>query len=233
MLDRLLLKGHQELFHPGASPWSGEEATMTATIARPSAPEIEELVRSAAAGDRAAQGVLLEQYRYLIRRLVRAHLGDALHAREQTQDLEQEVAMEVLRALPKQDFGDRASFLAWLRSVATHRLIDISRYHFAKCRKGDVATASVNELPAPALPRSPESALDHQRRLTTLEELLDQLPAKQAEAVVLFHQGHDYQEIGAALGCSAEAARKQVARGTAECAKLLHQGVKAGGGSSR
>jgi RNA polymerase sigma factor (sigma-70 family) len=187
---------------------------MTAQMVSPSASDIEELVRKAAAGDCAAQGALLEQYRYLIRRLVRTHLGEALHAREQTQDLEQEVAMEVLRALPKQDFGDRASFLAWLRSVATHRLIDISRYHFAKRRKGDAAQASVSDLPALPLPRSPESALDHQRRLAALEALLDQLPAKQAQAVVLFHQGHAYQEIS---GCSRSLFGAWSARSSSSC----------------
>jgi len=70
--------------------------------------------------------------------------------------------------------------------------------------------------------RVPESVIDAQRRQQAIQDALASLPAPQARAVTLFYQGFSHQEIAATLRCSAEAARKQVSRGTAALAKLLH-----------
>ncbi len=181
---------------------------------RESSAEVEALVRRAAAGEAAAQAELLGRYRYVIRRAVRARLGGALRAREETADLEQEVALRVLTSLGKQQWRGRSAFLAWLKQLALGEVIDRVRYH-AAARRAVAAEVELEEDAVAQAKRSPESLMDEQARLHELERRLEALPDKQALAVMLFHQGHSHAEIGAVLGCSEEAARKQVARGRA------------------
>jgi RNA polymerase sigma factor (sigma-70 family) len=183
---------------------------------------IEDLVLRAARGDRDAQEALLTRYRYFIRRAVRARLGPALRGRESTSDLEQEVAIEVLRSLARHEWRGHSAFVAWLRRLAADEVIDAARYHAAQRRDPGRETPADERLAG--RPRaSPESWLDEARRMHELEQLLDTLPDQQAQAVVLFYQGHSHAEIGAVLGTSAEAARKHVARGRAKLASLTRR----------
>ena len=179
---------------------------------------VEDLVRRAGEGDREAQQALLARYRYFIRRSVRDRLGVGLRAREESSDLEQNVAIEVLLSLPGQEWRGRRAFLAWLRKIAAAEVIDRARYHGAARRERAREVELEDGLGRATA--SPESWVDEQRRLAELEALLDELPVRQAQAVVLFTQGHSHAEIGEVLGCTPEAARKHVARGRAQLASL-------------
>jgi len=189
---------------------------------RTSSEYLEALVARAARGDRAGQQELLERYRYFIRRAVRERMGEALRAKEATVDLEQDVALAIIRSLAGQRWQGRAAFMGWLRQVARGEVIDTARYHQA-ARRESAREAPLDEgraVPARAPEPSPESRIDLQRQVQALERLLDALPAHQAQAVVLFYQGHSHAEIGLVLGCTAEAARKHVARGRAKLAGM-------------
>jgi RNA polymerase sigma factor (sigma-70 family) len=178
---------------------------------------IEQLVQQAAAGDRQAQGLLLMRYRYFIQRAVRERLGQSLRRRESTSDVEQDVALEILRSLKNQQWRGKSAFLGWLRRVVVGEVIDVARYHGAKRRQAKDDVTFSEALAAPVR-QSVETWLDERRQLAELERRLDTLPANQAEALVLFHQGHTHAEIGEILGCSPEAARKLVARARAKLA---------------
>ncbi len=184
---------------------------------------IEDLVARAASGDREAQAALLGRYRYFIRRAVRARLGASLRGREATSDLEQEVALEVLRSLAGHEWRGRGAFVAWLRRIAADEVIDVARYHAAARRDPRRETELTDALARPTAATSPEAWIDERRRLRDLEVMLDALPDAQAKAVVLFYQGHSHAEIGEVLGVSAEAARKHVARGRAKLAMLARR----------
>ncbi len=98
---------------------------------------VEDLVATAPSGDLAAQAELYELYWPVIRQIVRGcrfRFGADIRAREQTQDLEQEVALEILLALPKQRWQGRQAFKAWMRKLAAAKVIDTHRYHRAKRR---------------------------------------------------------------------------------------------------
>ncbi len=180
---------------------------------------IEDLVRRAALGETQAQEEILRRYQYLIRRAVRQRLGRGLRSREETSDLEQLASMEVLRSLRGQKWQGKRAFLGWLRRVAAGEVIDKARYHQAARRQSN-KDLPIDEGRLPQVAASMESRIDEQRQLEQLERLLDELPDKQAQALVLFHQGHSHAEIGEVLEVSAEAARKLVARGRAKLVTL-------------
>jgi RNA polymerase sigma-70 factor (ECF subfamily) len=187
---------------------------------------VEGLVAAAAGGDAEAQETLFERYWPVIRQIVRAlrySKGGVARMREQTQDLEQEVALEVLLALPKQRWQGRRAFKAWLHKLAAATIVDAQRYHLAKRRDQRVETGMDRADKDPRRSKSPESVVDDQRRLETLAELLDRLDARYAGAVMLHHIGYTYAEIGDLLGCTAEAARKLVSRGEAKLVRLREE----------
>ncbi len=176
---------------------------------------VEDLVHRAASGDREAQEALLNRYRYFIRRAVRDRFGLPLRGREDTSDLEQDAALAVLNSLKGQKWRGRRAFVAWLRTIAAGEVIDRVRYHTAQ-RRNVAQALPLDEQRLHVAARTPESWLDEQRLIHELEKRLDTLPAHHAQALVLHHQGHTHEEIGAVLGVSAEAARKLVARARAK-----------------
>jgi RNA polymerase sigma factor (sigma-70 family) len=184
---------------------------------------VEGLVAQAAAGDAVARAALFARYWPVIRQIVRAcryRMTGATRLRETTQDLEQEVAMEVLQALPKQRWQGRQAFKAWLHKLAAATIVDAQRYNLAQRRDQRIETGveRADLLSPPAA--SPESAVDDSRRIATLVQLLDRLKPQYAGAVMLHHLGYTYAEIGELLGCTAEASRKLVSRGEAKLVRL-------------
>jgi RNA polymerase sigma factor (sigma-70 family) len=179
---------------------------------------LSDLVARGARGEREAQQALLVRYGPFIRSAVRARLGRGLRGRESTSDLEQQVALEVLRSLPRHEWQGQGAFIAWLRRIATAEVIDAARYH-AAARRDPAREAPADERLV-AGGAGVETFLDEARRLEKLDALLDELTPQQAQAVVLFYRGHSHSEIGEVLGCSEEAARKHVARGRARLTSL-------------
>jgi RNA polymerase sigma factor (sigma-70 family) len=184
---------------------------------------VEDLVGRAAAGESDARDALFEQYWPVIRQVVRGcryRFGADIRAREQTQDLEQEVALEVLLSLPKQRWQGRQAFRAWIRKLAAAKVVDTHRYHRAKRRDRRMETGLDRADRRGGGHRSPESVVDDQRALDELSRLLDEIKPEYAGAVMLHHLGYTHAEIGEMLDCSAEAARKLVSRGEAKLLKL-------------
>ncbi len=184
---------------------------------------IEALVVRAAAGERAAQEELFERYWPVIRQIVRAcraRHGRYAQGRDQTEDLAQEVALEVLRNIPRQHWQGRMAFRSWLRHMAEAKVIDAQRFHLAQKRDQRRETAQSHMDDVRPRGRSPESMIDQDRRMHQLVAWLDELKPEYAGAVMLHHLGYAHAEIGEMLGCTAEAARKLVSRGEAKLVRL-------------
>lgn len=176
---------------------------------------VEELVAAAAEGDRSAQTQLLERYWPLIRATVRGRknrLSNKLAAREETQDLEQVVAIKLLNVLPKHAWRGGSAFAAWIKKLASNEVLDTYRRHGAQKRDAH-AEQSLEpgvELQQPA--RSAESRFDDHRRFDTLMKQIQELKDEYGAALMMHHLGFTHAQIGEALGCTPEAARKLVAR---------------------
>lgn len=121
--------------------------------------------------------------------------------REGAEDCFQETFLAALRAYPK--LGDASNLRGWLLTIAHRKAID---HHRARGRN-PVPVAEVAEVAVEdGIPERDER----------LWAAVGALPPKQRAAVALRY-GSDlpHNEIGAALGCSPEAARRN-----------LHEGLK-------
>jgi RNA polymerase sigma factor (sigma-70 family) len=176
---------------------------------------LQDLISRAADGDKRAQQALLTRYWPLLHKAVRARkmrLGRALDRREETEDIEQAAALRVLSELPKHAWQGRSAFASWVGKLAALEVVDTYRHHRAK--KRDVK-ADTGESIARRLPREGsgvETRMDRDRRLEALMKKVSTLKDDYGTALLMHHMGFSHAEIGAALACSDEAARKLVAR---------------------
>jgi RNA polymerase sigma factor (sigma-70 family) len=125
-----------------------------------------------------------ELYRFLVRRVGRARAEDAF----------QETFLRALRAYAALRHGRHLR--AWLYTIAARVAADEHR-------------AAPEPAPAPA-----GATTDSRPGYAQLEHLADSLPATERAAVVLrYAYDLSYDEIGAALGSSEEAARQAASSG--------------------
>jgi RNA polymerase sigma factor (sigma-70 family) len=125
-----------------------------------------------------------EVYRFLGRRLGRQRAEDAF----------QETFLRALRAYPRLAHGEHLR--AWVFTIASRIVVDEAR----------------KSRPSAELPEL--SAEDGLPAFEDLAPLTDDLPPKERAAVVLrYGYDLDYDEIGAALGSSEEAARQAASAG--------------------
>lgn len=189
---------------------------------------LEDLVAAAAAGDNSAQSQLLKRYWPIIRQAVRARknrLSSKLAAREETQDLEQVVALKVLTSLPKHTWQGGSAFAAWIKRLSSNEVLDVYRRHGARKRDAHAERELNEESDRFAPERSAESLLDDQRRFAVLIGQIQELKAEYGAALMMHHIGFTHAQIADALGCTAEAARKLVTRGRQKLLELRSAGT--------
>lgn len=183
---------------------------------------LEELVTAAAAGDVGAQEHLMQGYWAVIRQVVRARrqrTAMSLRAREETQDLEQSAALRVLEELGRHRWQGRSAFAAWVKRLAQVEVIDRQRYHGAGKRDARVEARGAEVSEMPAFLASGESRFDLNQELANLLDQVQQLKPEYGAALTMHHMGFSHHEVGESLGCSAEAARKLVARARSRLVK--------------
>ncbi|MDQ4040984.1 MAG: RNA polymerase sigma factor [Actinomycetota bacterium] len=123
----------------------------------------------------------------------------ALAGRQEADDCFQETLMSAIRAYPKLE--PDANVRAWLFAIARRKAVDA---HRARGRRA-IPVESVPESPAHANGMGPDPEL---------WRLVRELPPRQRGAVALrFVADLSHAEIGAALGCSQDAARQNVHEG--------------------
>lgn len=129
-----------------------------------------------------------ERYRDEILRFLRKRLG------ERAEDAFQETFLRALRAYPRLRHGNHLR--AWLYTIAANVATDDGRRPQAAAELPELATA------------------DSRPAYEELDHLAGTLPPTERAAVVLRY-GYDltYDEIGAALGSTAEAARQAASSG--------------------
>jgi RNA polymerase sigma-70 factor (ECF subfamily) len=170
------------------------------------------LAQAAAAGSPLGIELLIEALDRFgtARHAVRRFLVDEAAADDVTQDTLVTVARSVA------SFEGEAGFTTWLHQVARNRAAD----HLRRARAADPLGEGGGE-PAPAAGTAARmSSLVASR--DAVRELLDELPARYREAVLLRDvEGLPDAEVAARLGRSVNAAKSHVARGRALLAALL------------
>ena len=183
------------------------DASSTLTV------RVESAFEAARQGDQNATALLLTQYRGLIRRTISERLGQQLVSTRDLEDLEQDVAIRLIKSLDKHEWRGRKAFQQWLRLLARGEVVDQIREVQALKRGGNAHHSTAVEESLPANKPGLETSADRQRQLDILQTQLDELPLNYAQAIILSVLGHTYPEIGLILDVTPEAARKLVSRG--------------------
>jgi RNA polymerase sigma-70 factor (ECF subfamily) len=160
------------------------------------------IVAQAVAGQRAAVERLLGYVRPLIVRYCRARVGRQERSFASADDVAQEVCLAVLTALSTYRDQGRP-FLAFVYGIAAHKVADA---HRAAARNRSEPVAEVPD--EPELDAGPEQRAMRVEMTTRMAELLQVLPAKQREILVLrVVVGLSAEETADAVGSTPGAVR--------------------------
>lgn len=140
----------------------------------------------------------LDETRAEVWRLLVSRVG-----RQEAEDCFQETYMAALRAYPELRHGEHLR--SWVLTIARHKAVD----HLRRSERAALPAAE----PAPAAVTEPwEARLGDGE--SELWRLVAELPPKQRAAVALrFTADLDHRRLGCLIGCSEEAARRNLADG--------------------
>jgi RNA polymerase sigma-70 factor (ECF subfamily) len=173
-------------------------------------------VSAAVDGDPAAVGRVLASIRPLVVRYCRARVGRQERSFASADDVAQEVCLAVLTALPSYRDQGRP-FLAFVYGIASHKVADA---HRAAARNRSTPIADVPDGPEPNA--GPEERAMQGELSRQMKQLLDSLPDKQREIVVLrVVVGLSAEETAEAVGSTPGAVRVAQHRALARLRKTL------------
>jgi len=179
----------------------------------------DELVATAMSGDRRAVGRVLAIIRPLVVRYCRARLGAPDRSSASADDVAQEVCLAVLTALPGYRVQGKP-FLAFVYGIAAHKVVDA---HRASARNRSEPVADVPD--AVAVTDGPEQRVLQVELSDRMAQLLDQLPDKQREIVILrVVVGLSAEETADAVGSTAGAVRVAQHRALARLRQSIPEG---------
>jgi RNA polymerase sigma-70 factor (ECF subfamily) len=190
------------------------------------------LLRRTQEGDKVALNDLCNRYMMRVLAAVRARLGAELRQKVESWDIVQDAMMASLKKVATFDPEREGAFLNWLAKVVENDIRDQIDFFRAGKRDhrreipqgGPRSDDSSNPLDIPdksGLP-SPSQVLMLNEDLARLEKVMDQLPEDYRDLIVAVKiEGQTYQEIGDALGKSADAVRMQLNRAMAVLKELF------------
>lgn len=160
------------------------------------------LARSAAEGDEQATNDLMREVHVVALRYCRARLGSYASGRQLADDIAQEICIAVLRGLERYEHRG-LPFEAWVYSIAHRKVADAQRrLHRSK----DVTFAELPDMTDES--PTPEQSAIHQAEVGWATELLDKLPEKFREVLILrIAAGLSAESTGRTLGMTAGAVR--------------------------
>jgi len=198
------------------------------------ASEIRDLVRRAAAGDRAAEAELFTRHRDRLRALVRLRLDRRLQGRLDPSDVLQEAYLDYAKRLPEYARNPTMPFYLWLRFLAGQRLIDLHRHHLGAQMRDAGQEVS---LYRGALPQASSASLAYQLlgRLTSasraairaetqlrVQDALNSMDPMDREVLTLRHfELLSNDETAQVLGTSKSAASNRYIRALKRLKDLL------------
>ncbi|OBF01383.1 sigma-70 family RNA polymerase sigma factor [Mycobacterium sp. 852002-10029_SCH5224772] len=168
----------------------------------PAGERLDAVVAKAVTGDHGALREVLETIRPIVVRYCRARVGTIDRGGLSADDVAQEVCLATITALPR--YRDRGRpFLAFLYGIAAHKVADA---HRAAGRDLAYPTESLPDRWSPDA--GPEQLAIEADSVSRMSELLEILPAKQREILILrVVVGLSAEETAAAVGSTTGAVR--------------------------
>lgn len=175
------------------------------------------LVAAAQAGCPQALDQLIRAVRPLVLRYCRSRLATYAGGLDAADDVAQETCVAVMNVLPRYRRQGAAPFSSFVYAIAAHKVADAQR-HFHR------SAVPVDEVPDQTEPSpTPEewamSAVD--RRLAM--QLLDRLPVRMREVLVLKSLGMSAEVIGQHLDMTANAVRVTQHRASGKLRRMITQ----------
>jgi RNA polymerase sigma-70 factor (ECF subfamily) len=175
------------------------------------------LIAAHAAGDAQAFARLYDRYDRPCFHFIRRLLGGA-HA-DAAEDLHQETWIAISRNAAAFDPA-KASFRAWLFTVARHKVFDHFRRQKLAVLAGSADDAALMLVPDPGV--SPLEAVESRELAQRIVSAVEALPLEQRGAFVMFaHAGLSLEEIAGATGVAVETAKSRLRYARAKLRQLL------------
>ncbi len=168
---------------------------------------------------------LVTRYLPALRAFVRLRMGRELRSQEESSDLVQSVAREVLQHADRLQHGGEVGFREWLFTTA-HRKV-VNRLEHWRAAKRDTSKALPLVVPGElvGLGRTPSQLASAREDLARIEGAFDQLNDEQREIVMMSRLlGMSHAEIAARQGKSEVAVRKALSRALARLVAVLADG---------
>ena len=171
-------------------------------------PSEQELIESAARGERGASQALYERYAPRVYAVVRRIAGDG----DVAEDAAQEAWIRAFRALPQ--FRGDARFSTWLHRIAVNSALQVLR--------GRGQMLEDHPLPPEELPAEGETGPGDPLAKRRLEAALDRLPPGMRTVLVLHDvEGFTHVEIGERLGINPGTSKSQLFKARARMREIL------------
>lgn len=169
-------------------------------------------VQHARKGDQAAFTQLVEAYQTPVYNLAYRMLGNTVEA----EDAAQETFIRAYRRLDTYDPSRK--FSSWLLAIASHYCVDVLRRRRMNYLSFDELPPMV-ELSMPHTTQ-PEHVITRQQQASTVQQLLDTLPASYRTPVILrYWYDMSYQEIAETMGVTESTIKTRLHRARAKLAK--------------
>jgi RNA polymerase sigma-70 factor, ECF subfamily len=184
----------------------------------------------ARAGSREALGRALDACRGYLLLIAQSELGPELRAKGGASDVVQETLVDAYRDFARFGGQSEAELLHWLRRLLLNNLADFARLYRESGKRqlgrevglddGGSSAGRGGGLAAPG-PSPSGEALAHEQG-EEVRAALERLPDDYRRVILLrYQEAQPFEEIGAALGLTANAARKLLMRAVARMRQEL------------
>lgn len=190
-----------------------------------------ELISRARAGDRDALDRLFRQYQRYLTLVIRSAMGPVMRRNLDVADVLQETFLTASARFDHFHGEDEREFVAWMRALASRKLIDLAR-RMGRAKRQPASQVSLDqsdggkhrplreELVSDGT--SPSRAAERRELKVRLADALSQLPNEQAEVVWLRHvDGLSFEAIAEKLGVGRNAVRGMWARALCQLRGML------------
>jgi len=208
---------------------SGAPVSSSELNSAPSEIEVSKSIAVARAGSPAAMGQLLQHYREYLFRIAREELDSNLAPKVAQSDLVQDTCLQAARDFVGFVGDSEWELRVWLRQILLNNLRDAEKHYRVAAKRAVHREVSLqdhsdiaNNLKAGE--QTPSAVIVSGENRSAIIEVIRGLPADYRLAVELRSlEGRSFEEVGAALGRTAAAARKVWSRAVLKMAEELHR----------